>query len=110
VPVQKSFFSLIVLNVALMAPFAAHADDYTITLKDKQFTPSNLSIPANQKIKLTVKNLNSSAAEFESSDLDREKVVEANGEITVFIGPLDPGGYGYFNDFDRDATGTITAK
>jgi hypothetical protein len=94
--------------VAMAAP--ALADDYTITLKDKQFSPPNLSVPANQKIKLVVKNATPVAAEFESSDLDREKVVTANSEITVFVGPLAPGSYGYFNDFDRSVTGTITAK
>jgi Cupredoxin-like domain len=103
-------FVLIVCSILLAAAAPALAEDYTITLKDKQFSPQNLTVPANQKIKLTVKNQNATAAEFESSDLDREKVVTANGEITVFIGPLDAGSYGYFNDFDRTVTGTITAK
>ncbi len=89
----------------------AHADDYVLTLKDHQFSPKELTIPANEKIKITVKNLDSTAAEFESSDLNREKVVAANGEITVFIGPVDAGTYGYFDDFHRSTTtGTIIAK
>lgn len=102
--------SLVVLSLLFGFSFAAFAADYTITLKDKQFSPANLTVPANQKIKLIVKNQNATPAEFESSDLDREKVVTANSEITVFIGPLDPGSYGYFDDFDRSVTGTITAK
>jgi plastocyanin len=84
--------------------------DYVITLKDNVFSPAELVIPAGQKIKLTVKNLQSKPAEFESSDLDREKVVEANDEIIVLIGPLDAGKYGYFDDFHRDTTATIIAK
>ena len=91
-------------------PAAAHADDYILTLKDHQFTPKELVLPANQKIKLIVKNQQTTPAEFESAELDREKVVDANGEITVFLGPLEPGTYGYFDDFHRDTTGTITVK
>ena len=89
----------------------AHAQDYVLTLKDHQFAPKELNIPAGQKVKITVKNLDTTPAEFESSDLNREKVVAASSEITVFIGPLDAGNYGYFDDFHRDTTtGIITAK
>lgn len=90
---------------------AALADDqYVITEKDKKFSPEVLTIPAGQKVKITVKNMDSTPAEFESSDFDREKVVEANSQIIVFIGPVDPGTYGYFDDFHRETTGKITAK
>ena len=103
------------LTLAFVSAFAfaaqASAEDYTITLKDHQFTPQNLELPAKQKIKLTVKNQQTEPAEFESSDLDREKVVAANSEIIVYIGPLDAGSYSYFDDFHRDTTkGTITVK
>src|ERR1700756_2882670 len=77
----------------------ALADDYVITLKDHQFSPPELVLPASQKIKLVVKNEQTTPAEFESAELNREKVVQANSEITVILGPLDPGSYGYFDDF-----------
>jgi plastocyanin len=89
---------------------AAVADDYVITEKDKKFSPEVLTIPAGQKVKVTVKNLDATPAEFESSDFDREKVVNANSEITVFIGPIDAGSYGYFDDFHRESTGKIVVK
>ena len=90
---------------------AAYADDYVLTLKNNQFSPKELTVPAGKKIKITVKNMDATPAEFESSDLNREKVVGGNSEITVFIGPLDPGSYGYFDDFHRSTTtGTIIAK
>ena len=104
-----------VYSVALSAFFlfsaAAHAGDFVLTLKNNRFSPKVLTIPAGQKIKITVKNRDATPAEFESSDLNREKVVGANGEIIIFIGPLDSGSYGYFDDFHRDTTtGTIIAK
>jgi len=106
---QKSWLAVMALSVFLF-PIGAHAEDYVLTLKDHQFSPSNLAIPANQKIKLIVKNMGPEKAEFESSDLDREQVVDVGGQITVFIGPVDAGSYGYFDDFHRETVGTITAK
>lgn len=97
--------------VVLAFSINAHAQDYVLIIKDHQFSPKELTIPAGQKLKITVKNMDSTPAEFESSDLNREKVVGGNSEIIVFIGPLDAGSYSYFDDFHRDTTtGTITAK
>ena len=99
------------LCLLILFPVAARADDYVLSLKDHQFTPAELVLPANQKIKLIIKNLDATPAEFESSDLNREKVVDANGAITIFLEPLDPGVYGYFDDFHRDTSkGTIKVK
>jgi hypothetical protein len=106
----KPLLATIALTATLTA-FAAVAEDYTLTLKDHAFTPATLEVPAQKKFTLTVKNLDASAAEFESHDLHREKVVAANGTVTVKVGPLKPGSYGFFDDFHRDtATGTLVAK
>lgn len=87
------------------------ASDYVLSIKAHVFTPNSLEIPANQKIRLIVKNLDATAEEFESYDLNREKIVAGNSEITVLIGPLDPGTYQFFGDFHPDsAHGTIIAK
>jgi hypothetical protein len=105
-------FSAYADDAAPKADATAKTDaDYVLTLKDHKFSPQELVIPANQKVKLTVKNQDSTPAEFESSDLNREKVVGANSEITVFIGPIDAGSYGFVDDFHRDTTtGTIKAQ
>ena len=102
---QSAFLILVLLFSTL-----AYGEDYVITLKDRQFSPQNLEIPARQKTTLIVKNQQSIPAEFESSDLNREKLIAANSEIKVFLGPLDPGTYKYFDDFHRETTATITAK
>ncbi len=107
---RTSLLSAIAFMAITLGAVTAQAGDYVITLKDDSFSPATLSLPANQKIELTVKNMNTSPAEFESSDLNREKVVGANSEITVFVGPLDAGTYTYFNDFHRETTGTIVVK
>ena len=108
---KRSLVFSVALSACLLFAAAAHAENYVLTLKNNQFSPKVLAIAAGQKIKITVKNQDATPAEFESSDLNREKVVGANSEITIFIGPLDAGSYGYFDDFHRDTTtGTIIAK
>jgi len=82
----------------------------TITIKNHQFNPSSLIIPAEQKVQITVDNQDSTPEEFESFDLDREQVVEGNKKITVFIGPLIPGTYNYWADYHQDSKGVIVAK
>ena len=107
---MRNHLILTALLLLITVPLSAKADDYVITLKDNAFSPKELTIPAGQKVKVTVKNMSATPAEFESSDLNREKVVGANNEITVYLGPLDAGSYGYFNDFNRDTTGTIKVQ
>lgn len=109
---MKRFLAFsVTLSAYLLFSAIAYAEDYVITLKNNQFSPKELVIPAGRKIKITVKNQDATPAEFESSDLNREKVVGANSEIIVFIGPLEAGSYGYFDDFHRDTTtGTVIAK
>jgi plastocyanin len=108
---KKSIVSIIAFAAPLMLALTAHAAEYVITLKDHRFTPANLVIPAGEKVKITVKNLDASAAEFESSDLSREKLVGPNSEIKIFVGPLGAGIYHYVDEFNEDqAHGTITVK
>ncbi|MBF0504627.1 MAG: cupredoxin domain-containing protein [Candidatus Omnitrophica bacterium] len=91
--------------------WAADQNPYIIVIKGHQFAPSQLMIPAGQKIKLTVDNQDPSPEEFESYDLNREKVVSGNKQIIVFIGPLKPGTYRYFGDFHKKtAEGIIKAQ
>jgi hypothetical protein len=109
VAVRLTGFLSFLLVLAL--PSLAFAEDYVITIKDHAFSPPVLTVPAGQKIKVKIKNLDPTPSEFESYELNREKVVTANGEVTVFLGPLKPGTYGYFDDFHRDfAKGAIKAE
>ena len=107
--------ALFALTTTISASLPAHAaGDPTqpvLTIKNKMFDPAELDVPAWQKIKITVKNADGEAAEFESLELNREKVVPANDEVTVYVGPLDPGAYPFFNDFDPEKSkGKIVAK
>lgn len=97
----------------LLLPFAVSAadTDYMLIIKDHRFQPAELVVPTGKKIKLTVENQDSTPEEFESYPLNREKVVAGNSKITVYIGPLDPGRYPFFGEFNEaTAQGVIVAK
>ena len=102
------------LAIAFLAPtgtaFAADAE-FTLTLKDHIFTPATLAVPAGTRIRLTVKNEDTTTEEFESRTLHVEKIVLGGKSITVTVGPLDAGNYEFVGEFHEDtAKGTLVAK
>ena len=105
-----AFFPLALLLVTGTS-VAAEEPAYTLVIKDHQFQPTEIEIPAGQKIALLVKNNDTTPEEFESTELRREKVVAGGEQITVYIGPLKPGKYEFFGDFNpKTARGHIIAK
>jgi plastocyanin len=90
---------------------AADIHEATLTIQDHRFVPAEMKVPAGKKIKLTVVNKDATAEEFESYELNREKIVAGNGRITVYVGPLRPGRYPYFGEFNMDtAKGVLVAE
>ncbi len=100
------------VSCALTAQSArAEGTEFTIVIKDHRFTPAELTVPAGQKIRLLVENQDPTPEEFESYQLNREKIVPGNGRIVVFVGPLKPGKYEYFGEFNMaTARGWLVAK
>jgi high-affinity iron transporter len=90
----------------------ARADDVLkLEFRQHRFVPDHIVVPANVKFKLMVKNNDDTADEFESVDLNREKLVTPGQTVTVFLGPLTPGTYKFFGDFHQDtAQGVMVAK
>jgi len=85
--------------------------EFKIEIKDNLFFPAELTVPANTKVKLRIFNLDSTPEEFESYELNREKVIVGNSQTVIFIGPLLPGSYPYFGEFNpKTAQGIIYAK
>ena len=95
------------LGILIWLPVLCWATDqtkYVLVIKDHKFQPTQLIIPAGQRIKLIVDNQDTTAEEFESYDLNREKVVSGNKQITIYLGPLKQGSYKYFGDFNPKTT------
>jgi len=98
-----------VLGGATMA--VAQEAEAQIVIRDHQFVPTEITVPAHAKIKLVIDNQDATAEEFESYELNREKVVAAKSKITVYVGPLEPGRYPFFGDFHKDsANGALIVK
>lgn len=102
---------LFVLYSVVLSSTMAKAEDYVLSHKNHQFTPQELVIPVHQKVKLTVQNFDSVPIEFESYELNREKVVAPQGQAVIYIGPLETGTYPYFDDFHaKETKGVIRAQ
>jgi|SRR5579859_1657565 len=93
------------------APAAAVAPSaITLTLRDHRFTPAAITVPAGQKVRVTLINQDAATEEFDSQDLQREEVVTPMGRISFDIGPLQPGQYSFMGEFHaKTAQGKITA-
>jgi cupredoxin-like protein len=90
---------------------AAHADDYTLTIKDHKFTPEELKVPANKRVSIIVVNDDATPEEFESSTLKVEKVIPGNSKGLVRIGPLQAGRYPFIGEFNEaTAKGVVIAE
>ena len=92
-------------------PASAQNEEFRLVIKDHKFEPTEVTVPAGKKVKLLIVNQDATAEEFESYELNREKVVPANADVTVFVGPLKPGRYPFFGDFHKDtAKGVLIAQ
>ena len=108
----RSAFAVAVFT-ALAFGGAAHGADpeFSLTIKNHKFDPSEIKVPAGKKVKLIVHNQDSTAEEFESHVLNREKVIPPNSKATIFIGPLAPGRYPFVGEFhEATAKGVVIAE
>ena len=102
----KLFVTCTLLGCA--AAFAAPVVE--IAIENHQFIPAVVAVPAHTKVKLLIHNRDSSAEEFESFELNREKVILGNSKTIIFIGPLAPGDYPFFGEFNpSSAQGVVRA-
>src|SRR5215470_14792163 len=82
---------------------AARAEEpikLTITIKDHQFIPSKIMVPAGKPSVLTIRNEDPTPEEFESPSLRITELGILGGrETTVQVRPLDPGEYPFEGEF-----------
>jgi hypothetical protein len=102
--------------LGIMLFFVSHntwskTQEFHLTLENHVFIPSELKIPKNEKVKLIIHNKDNTAEEFDSFDLNREKVLFPNKKTTIFIGPLSSGKYEYFGEYNpNSARGVIIVE
>lgn len=108
---KKSVLSVLLLFIFNIQQVFAETPVYEIRIKDHLFSPSKLEIPASTKVKLMIINEDTTPEEFESYELNREKVIMGNRKGIIFIGPLQPGTYPFFGEFNPlTAQGSIEVK
>lgn len=93
------------------AGLQAAVPEIQLEIRGHLFYPSTLEVPAGQKVKLLVINQDPTPEEFESYELNREKVIPGNSRTVIFIGPLKPGEYPFFGEFyPKTAQGKVIAR
>jgi plastocyanin len=105
------------LALATALPFfaigAAAEESVTVHLRirDGQFDPQAIEVPAGKRVRLLIRNDGPGASEFESRELRKEKVLGPGARSFVVIAPLAPGTYPFFDDFHPDTgNGRIVAR
>ena len=102
--VDTSLIQFVLILVCSATAITAYAEKpvIEIEIRDHLFWPSEVRVPANTKVKLLVYNRDPTSEEFESYELNREKVIMGNRKAVIFIGPLLPGVYPFFGEFNPD--------
>jgi len=104
---------VLALVILAMTPALSDEPQFLIQIKNHQFIPAELHIPAGVKVQIVLDNQDDSPEEFESYSLNREKHIPPKSRITVFIGPLSAGRYVYQGEDRVDgaaALGVIEAR
>ena len=103
--------SLALLFAVAATPAFADDDAVSLVIQDHRFVPAEVVVPAGKKIKLVIENRDATPEEFESHELNREKVIAGKSTATVWIGPLKPGRYPFVGEFNEStAKGVIVAR
>jgi hypothetical protein len=104
--------ALMVASFAFVGGSASvRAQELTITIKDHRFEPTEMKVPAKKRFTVIVVNEDPTPEEFESLSMKVEKIIPGKSKGVVRIGPLDPGRYDFFGDFNQDtAKGVMIAE
>jgi plastocyanin len=100
------------LGTALLLSGTAVADEGTVpvAVQDAGFAPREVEVPAGARVRLEVSNQTGAAIEFESFELNRERVVQPGQTVSVYVSGLSPGRYEFFDDFHQERRGALVVK
>jgi heme/copper-type cytochrome/quinol oxidase subunit 2 len=106
---MKTIFALLMLGLTLSA--WADEENYLLVIQNHQFEPSELVVPANKKIKLQIMNKDVTPEEFDSYELNREKVIAGKSSVIIYVGPLKAGRYSFNGEYNqKTARGILVAQ
>lgn len=86
-------------------------DAIEIRIKNHKFIPDKVTVKAGQRFKVRIINEDPTSEEFESRTMVIEKFLGPKRKMVVTLGPLKPGKYEYFGDFNPSTCqGVLTAE
>lgn len=104
-------FALLLLAGIVGTAAGAGTAEVLLTLRDHRFTPAEIQVPANARVRLVVDNQDPTPEEFDSHALNREKVIPGKTKLTIYVGPLAPGRYPFMGEFNAaTAQGAVVAR
>ena len=109
---RTAVLALLVGVLALpIGPDSAHAQEFTVTIKNHRFEPTEIRVPAGKRVSIYVVNEDPTPEEFESISMKVEKIIPGKSKGLVRVGPLAPGRYDFFGDFNPEtAKGVLIAE
>jgi Cupredoxin-like domain len=111
-PIEEAFglgrsaailFATLFLTTGAAIAWAEEEPVFTIEFNDGTVSPLRIEVPANRRFQLLLRNNGITPAEFESSELRKEKVLAPKSTSILVFRTLDPGEYPFFDDFHPDA-------
>jgi hypothetical protein len=102
---------VLLLILAWAGPAVAADPKIELAIRDQQWVPNEVEVPANTKVELVIKNEQKKAAEFERPCAAPRKGRAAGwpGQ-PVRSGRMKPGRYEFVDDFNKAARGFIVVK
>jgi hypothetical protein len=93
----------------LAAP--AYGASFELHIKDHKLVPDKLTFPRGERVELVVHNDGPGTEEIESKSMRIEKIIPEGKSVTLKIGPLKPGTYDLFGEFNMaTCTGTVVVE
>jgi plastocyanin len=108
---KRLLATLALTTLAAFGNAQAAEPEALLVIKNHKFEPTELKVPAGKRVKLVVHNQDSTPEEFESHTMNREKVIPGGAKATIYIGPLKPGRYDFFGEYNEaTAKGVVVAE
>ena len=107
--VVLAYVSAVLYSAQIMA--AGEGREVHIVLENHLFQPAEVIVPARARVVLVIENRDATPEEFESHSMHREKIIAGNKTEKIPVGPLKPGKYPFYGDFNPDsAQGVVVAQ
>ena len=89
---------LLIFTVSFGA-FANDAQIISLDIRDNRFEPEEIHAKEGSKIKILVTNHDDTIEEFESTQLNREKIIPPKKTVAIVLAPLQVGEYQFEGEF-----------